>query len=95
MYCKMYLIANGAILKKKNICKSLVELYRAILHFLNSSGTYSTSTRSIYMLQVLVLNFYRIQYGVVAYTVTSTYTVTYTVTRILSHEQFEYVIEAN
>ena len=27
----MYRIANGAILKKKNICKILVELYSAIL----------------------------------------------------------------
>ena len=31
MYCKMYVIASGAILKKINICKSLVELYSAIL----------------------------------------------------------------
>ena len=31
MYCKMYVIANGAILKKKNVCKILVELYSAIL----------------------------------------------------------------
>ena len=31
MYCKMYGIANGAILKKKKLCKSLVELYSAIL----------------------------------------------------------------
>ena len=31
MYCKMYVIANGAILKKKYICKILVELYSAIL----------------------------------------------------------------
>ena len=31
MYCKMYGIANGAILKKKKVCKSLVELYSAIL----------------------------------------------------------------
>ena len=31
MYCKIYGIANGAILKKKNVCKILVELYSAIL----------------------------------------------------------------
>ena len=31
MYCKIYGIANGAILKKKKVCKSLVELYSAIL----------------------------------------------------------------
>ena len=31
MYCKMYVIAYGAILKKKYICKSLVDLYGAIL----------------------------------------------------------------
>ena len=31
MYCKMYVIANGAILKKNNVCKSLVYLYCAIL----------------------------------------------------------------
>ena len=31
MYCKIYVIANGAILKKKYICKSLVDLYSAIL----------------------------------------------------------------
>ena len=31
MYCKIYVIANGAILKKKNVCKILVELYSAIL----------------------------------------------------------------
>ena len=31
MYCKMYVIAKGAILKKINVCKSLVELYSAIL----------------------------------------------------------------
>ena len=31
MYCKMYWIANGAILKKNNVWKILVELYSAIL----------------------------------------------------------------
>ena len=31
MYCKIYGIANGAILKKKKVCKSLVELFSAIL----------------------------------------------------------------
>ena len=31
MYCKIYRIANGAILKEKNVCKSLVEIYSAIL----------------------------------------------------------------
>ena len=31
MYCKIYGIANGAILKKKKVCKILVELYSAIL----------------------------------------------------------------
>ena len=31
MYCKMYVIANCAILKKNNVCKILVELYSAIL----------------------------------------------------------------
>ena len=31
MYCKMLGIGNGAILKKINVCKSLVELYSAIL----------------------------------------------------------------
>ena len=31
MYCKMYGNANGAILKKNNVCKILVDLYSAIL----------------------------------------------------------------
>ena len=31
MYCKMYVNANGAILKKNNVCKILVDLYSAIL----------------------------------------------------------------
>ena len=45
MYCKMYVIANGAILKKKNICKILVELYSAIL-----------VRFSIFSIQVALLN---------------------------------------
>ena len=31
MYCKMYGNADGAILKKNNVCKILVDLYSAIL----------------------------------------------------------------
>ena len=31
MYCKMWGIGNGAILKKKNVCKIMVELYCGIL----------------------------------------------------------------
>ena len=46
MYCKMYGNADGAILKKNNVCKILVDLYSAILvrFSIFSSGTYSTST---------------------------------------------------
>ena len=52
MYCKIYGIANGAILKKKKVCKSLVELYSAIL-----------VRFSIFSIQVELIVLYKYRYS--------------------------------
>ena len=51
----MYGIANGAILKKKNVCKSLVELYSAIL--------VRFSIFSIQVALIVLISAYSYRYG--------------------------------